>query len=74
MTPNKPLQVGDRVIRPRELGIHTTQRHGIVTRVYESPYSPTNMTHTLYAVRWNDTGLEERGYLDGGLKREAEEV
>lgn len=65
------LHVGDRVTRPRFLNDReATPRHGTITEVYRSVPSAVGTSHVLFAVRWEDTDLVERGYLENGLTPE----
>lgn len=62
------LSKGDRVRRAGEY------RFGTVTEVYYSKPSHIGQVDTQYAVMWEDTGYEERGYLECGLERVYSEV
>lgn len=63
------LSVGDRVFR-RRMMIDEPLRVGIITEVYFSKQNHVGRSDTLYEVKWNDTGLTERGYMDIGLIKE----
>ena len=72
MTEDK-LTVGTRVVRvvaDLARGGPSRIRRGVVTRAYNSMPSETGQSTRLYAVRWDDTGNEEVGYLDGNLEPE----
>jgi hypothetical protein len=69
------LKVGDRVSRIRWLADRESRRYGVVEEVYDAqaPLSGTALGVPLFAVRWDDTELVERGYMRNGLlKVEAE--
>lgn len=67
-----PLSVGERVARVGQFP-GEPQRLGTVVDCYcpRTSHQPTTDPPHLYAVTWEDTGLTERGYMDGGLKRVA---
>jgi hypothetical protein len=61
-------KIGDRVTRWR-VSVHEAQRYGSVVEIYTNTPNRTGVVPptTLYAVRWDDTGEVERGYMAGGL-------
>ena len=62
--------INDRVVRMKYINDRQSLRHGVVTEVYPSAKNLDGVSLTLYAVRWDDTGLVERGYLATGLEQE----
>lgn len=66
-----PLEVGDRVVCGGLSMKDESPRHGEIVEVYFGKPSATGHRERMMAVRWDDNGLVERGYLDGGrLRRE----
>jgi len=57
------FRVGDRVIR-RGLTKEEPIRHGVITQVNNSWKDYKNQTTILYAVIWDDTKIEESGYME----------
>lgn len=46
-------------------------RQGVVVEVYPGTPDLNGRREKFYAVRWNDTGFTERGYLGFGLRAPA---
>jgi hypothetical protein len=65
------FKVGDRVTRDPIDRLGST-RHGTVSKIHESYRDWMNQYHIIYSVIWDDTKLEETGYLEvgNGLKLE----
>jgi hypothetical protein len=59
------LLAGDR-IRRTWFG---ESRIGTVVEVYDSVHNLFDDFHLFYTVRWDDTGLTERGYMRHGLQK-----
>lgn len=68
------FRIGDRVVRHVDVyDERSTLRHGLVVDRYgqRTRYGGTNQIDPeLYAVRWDDTGVIERGYFRHGLDLE----
>lgn len=66
--------VGDRVTRQSDWHEPLVLRHGTIEARYHQSRKFTGLgtytDHELYAVKWDDTGLVERGYFPHGLERE----
>lgn len=60
-------KVGDVVVRAITFQGEPV-RQGVVSWVYLGPPNLNGVREKFYAVRWNDTGYEERGYLGFGLR------
>jgi hypothetical protein len=68
-----PLQMGDRVIQKGWTWRNESDRVGTVVEVYRGMPSATDRGVELLAVRWDDTGQTERGYiLTSGRLRKVE--
>lgn len=66
-----PLEVGDRVVCDGLKMRDESTRHGEVVEIYFGKPNALGQRERMAAVRWDDTGLVERGYLAGGrLRRE----
>jgi hypothetical protein len=71
------LEVGQRVSRLTDVfNQKSPLRLGSITERYQRKpsYSLGSHLDELYAVKWDDTGLEERGYFRHGLNPIAEFV
>lgn len=64
-----PFQIHDRVLR-RSLFRGEPIRFGEIVDVYQSARSHHGVVVMLYSVKWDDTKLVEKGYLDCGLELE----
>lgn len=65
MTTNKSqtkFQIGDRVIRASFSG--NPERRGVITKISYSHRDYLNSSHYIYTVKFDDTGLEETGFLE----------
>lgn len=58
-----PLAVGDRIKRRGDLNDRTSWRYGAITEIYQGVPDGKGHTMPMYAVKWEDTGAVERGYL-----------
>jgi hypothetical protein len=67
----RSFEVGDQVVRNGLKMRDEPTRRGEVVEVYFSQQNAVGQRERMYAVRWDDTGLVERGYLDGGQLRQA---
>lgn len=65
------LKKGDRVVQPGLKFKQELDRHGVVASEYEGKQTSAGVREQMLSVRWDDNGIEEFGYLQGGqLKRE----
>lgn len=58
-----PLNVGDRVTRPRLKWRDEVDRFGEVVEIYKGAPNGQGYAPDFVAIKWDDTELVERGYL-----------
>lgn len=66
------LKVGTRVLRRKwHAGYPLPEfRHGVIVEVYSDSRGVGTGGVDLYAVRWEDSGTVEKGYMANGLEEE----
>jgi hypothetical protein len=70
MTTACTYNVGDTVSRQRTIGVPTDGRRiGTITRKYRTQPSTGFQPHWLFDVKWDDSGIEEKGFLEHGLEK-----
>lgn len=62
--------IGDRVTRLGRAVFEEKARHGIIVDKYKSRLDGNRNFTYLYAVKWDDSEVIEKGYLEVGLEKE----
>lgn len=68
---SREFEIGQRVERPTDVFRESPMRYGVIVERYGARNRVCGNTWydpELYAVKWDDTGLTDRGYFRHGLQ------